>query len=129
MSFAPFHGTFAGLPKETLLDGHLERAAVRSDGALVVFNWLEGGIEAPPHHEHAFDQIALVVAGVMEIDLDGERYELREGEFLYIPGGVPHTGRALGDERVLNIDVFAPAREDYAHLAEAQPRTEADLSG
>ena len=39
------------------------------------------------------------------------------GTAMRIPAGVPHTGWTIGDEVVLNIDVFAPAREDYLFLA------------
>jgi hypothetical protein len=30
---------------------------------------------------------------------------------------------AVGSDPVLNVDVFSPAREDYLHLAEEQPRS------
>jgi len=121
MPRATFHRAFADLPREALGDGWLERAGVRTDGSLVVFNWLEPGFDAPPPHDHPFDQLALILSGVLEFQLDGQRYVVSSGEFLYIPAGEPHTARVLGHERVLNVDVFAPARPDYAHLAEAQP--------
>ena len=46
---------------------------------------------------------------------------MHDGELLYILAGVPHTGRVIGDEPVLNIDVFAPRRKDYPYLASHQP--------
>jgi len=117
----PFHRAFADLPREALDAGWLERAGVRTDGSLVVFNWLEPGFDAPAPHEHAFDQLALILSGVLEFRLDGHPYVVSSGEFLYIPANVAHTARVLGQEQVLNVDVFAPARPDYAHLAETQP--------
>jgi quercetin dioxygenase-like cupin family protein len=31
-----------------------------------------------------------------------------------IPGGVRHWGEVIGDEPVLNLDVFTPKRPEYA---------------
>lgn len=121
MPGTPFHRAFADLPRESLFGGLLERSGVRTDGALVVFNWLDPGFDAGDRHDHPFDQLAFVFAGTMELDLDGQLHEIKSGEFLYIPAGLPHTARVPGGEQVLNIDVFAPPREDYAHLAETQP--------
>jgi len=45
---------------------------------------------------------------------------------MLIPAGVEHYIEPIGDETVENIDLFAPARDDYAHLldwmAEARER-------
>lgn len=117
----PFHASFGELPAEILRDGLHRRAGVRTDDALVVFNWLEAEYDAPPYHDHPFDQLALIIAGVLEFDIDGERFVVSDGEFLYIPAGVPHTARVIGGTPVLNIDIFAPARDDYAHLTSKQP--------
>lgn len=120
MPASPFHASFADLPREVLFDGALSRSAVRTDGSIVVFNWIAPIPEAPPHHDHPFDQLALILEGTAEFDLDGESHVVGAGELLYIPAGVPHTARVIGDSPVLNVDVFAPAREDYLHLAERQ---------
>ena len=34
-----------------------------------------------------------------------------------IPSDVEHYGEPMGDELVLNLDVFNPLRDDYKHLA------------
>jgi mannose-6-phosphate isomerase-like protein (cupin superfamily) len=38
------------------------------------------------------------------------------GSIVFVPAGVEHYIEPLGDEVVKNLDVFAPAREDYLHL-------------
>lgn len=121
----PFPVAFSELARESLFDGALARSAVRTDGALVVFNWLRPGFPELPPHEHDFDQLAFVCAGTLELQLDGTWHAVSAGEYLYIPAGVPHTARVRGDETVLNIDLFAPAREDYAHLTGLEDRDEA----
>lgn len=120
MPSAPLHARFADLPREILFDGVLTRSAVRTDDAIVVFNWIQPGPMAPPHHDHPFDQLALILDGTAQFDLDGAAHVVGPGELLYIPAGVPHTARVIGDVAVLNVDLFAPAREDYRHLAAHQ---------
>lgn len=115
-----FHARIAELPRESIADGVLTRTAVRTDDAIVTFNWIRPGHPEVPPHDHPYDQLALILAGTLELDLGGETYTVGAGELLYIPAGVPHAGRVVGDEVVLNVDVFAPAREDYLHLADHQ---------
>jgi quercetin dioxygenase-like cupin family protein len=102
----PYHAAFAALPRESIA---------------VTFNWIQPGHPEVPPHDHPYDQLSRVVAGTLELELDPVAYRVAAGELLYIPAGVPHTGRVRGDEPVLNIDVFAPMRDDYLPLATHQP--------
>src|SRR6516225_11223367 len=108
MPSTPFHATIAAMPRESIAGGALTRTAVRTDDALVAFNWIQPGHPEVPHHSHPYDQLALILSGTLELDLDGDVYTVAAGELLYIPAGVPHTGKVIGDEVVLNIDLFAP---------------------
>jgi len=82
---------------------------------MLVMNELEPGMEVRPH-SHDFDQLALVIEGEIRFDLDGEEILVGAGEVLLIPAGVTHCGEPVGDAPAINLDVFAPAREDYRHL-------------
>jgi quercetin dioxygenase-like cupin family protein len=64
-----------------------------------------------PEHAHPHEQVVNVIEGIMELTVEGEIYELKEGSVMVIPGGVPHAGKAVTTCRV--IDVFYPVREDY----------------
>lgn len=121
MPTTPYQVAFADLPRESLLGGALERTAVVTDDSLVTFNWIHPGHPEVPPHDHPYDQLSFVFIGTLEIELAGTPYRIDSGELLYIPAGVSHTGRVIGDEPVLNIDVFAPRRDDYLHLAAHQP--------
>jgi quercetin dioxygenase-like cupin family protein len=123
---APFHAKLADMPRESLAGGVLTRTAVRTDDAIVTFNWIQPGHPEIPPHSHPHDQLALILTGTFELDLDGHKHMVAAGELLYIPAGVPHVGRVVGDEAVLNVDVFAPVREDYLHLAAHQIATEGE---
>ncbi len=64
-----------------------------------------------PEHQHPHEQVVNMLDGVLEIVLAGVAHRLSAGDLLVIPSGVPHSGRAVTDARVL--DVFSPVREDY----------------
>jgi quercetin dioxygenase-like cupin family protein len=119
---AAFSGAFADLPRELLPELSLSRSAVRTDGALVVFNWVDPPATLPLH-DHPFDQLALILAGRCVMRVDEEEHPLGPGGFVYIPAGAMHGLEAVGSDPVLNVDVFSPAREDYLHLVEEQPRS------
>lgn len=124
---APTLYTLAEMPRQDLLDGGLSRTALRADGSLVTFNWFQPGAAEPPPHHHPFDQLSLVITGELIFTVAGETIIAGPGTALRIPANVPHTARPSGHEVVLNIDIFAPAREDYLFLARHQddyPRTD-----
>jgi mannose-6-phosphate isomerase-like protein (cupin superfamily) len=52
------------------------------------------------HHEHE-DELFLVLAGRLVIELRDGRIELEPGEFLIVPRGVEHKPRADGEAHVL----------------------------
>ncbi|MEP3435907.1 MAG: cupin domain-containing protein [Hoeflea sp.] len=106
------------LPREQVRQG-VSRTAFRGDNALMVMNWLEPGMEKKPH-SHPFEQLAYVVSGRVRFEIGDDVVEVGAGQVVRIPPDVVHCGEAIGDEVALNLDVFAPAREDYLHLTEYQ---------
>jgi quercetin dioxygenase-like cupin family protein len=52
-----------------------------------------------------------VLAGTLDLVVDGQTTRLTPGMAFVIPPNVPHSGRAITACRVL--DVFSPVREDY----------------
>lgn len=103
---------FESMPLDVVREG-LVRTGLRSDGALITINWLDAGYKSIGLHSHPFDQLSLVLSGRMRFFLGDEIQEVAAPAAVYIPGGLPHGGEPVGSERVLNIDVFAPVREDY----------------
>jgi mannose-6-phosphate isomerase-like protein (cupin superfamily) len=96
------------------------RTGIRSDGAVTTVNWFEPGYKTVGPHSHPFDQLSYVLAGAMRFYVGEEVFDLTAPAVLHIPGGVPHCAEPLGEEKALNIDVFAPLREDYLGLCEHQ---------
>ena len=106
------------LPKEAVRPG-VERSGFRGEQVLMVMNWLTPGMEVRPH-SHPFEQLAYIVQGRMRFVVGEEVFEAGPGSVIRIPADVEHCGEPLGDEPVLNLDVFSPIREDYKHLVEYQ---------
>jgi quercetin dioxygenase-like cupin family protein len=78
-----------------------------------------GAVAREHHHEH--EQLGMVIRGTMTFRIGDETRELGRGETWTIPSNVPHEATA-GPEGAVVIDVFAPVREDWVALGEAESR-------
>ncbi len=106
------------LAKEDVRPG-VSRAGFSGDNVLMVMNWLELGMEVNPH-SHPFEQLVYIVKGTMRFVIAGEEFIVKAGGLIRIPPSMEHYGEPLGDEPVMNLDVFSPIRDDYRHLVEYQ---------
>ena len=64
-----------------------------------------------PSHAHPHEQVTTVLSGELELTVGGDVRVLKPGMVAFIPGGVPHSARAVTVCEVL--DVFHPVRDDY----------------
>lgn len=64
-------------------------------------------------HSHPEEQMMFVLEGYCDEIIDGKIYRVTAGDAIHLPSGVPH-GAFLGEVDCKVIDVFAPARTDYA---------------
>lgn len=106
------------LPREVVRKG-VERVGFRGDNVMCVMNWLTPGMQVAPH-SHTFEQLVIIVSGRVRFHLGDEVVEGGPGTMIRIPPRVEHYAEPVGDEVVLNLDVFAPLREDYRHLVDYQ---------
>ncbi len=83
---------------------------VHGDKLTLAYWEVDPGAELP-QHSHPHEQVANVLEGKFELTVDGESRVLEPGQVAVIPGGVPHSGKAITVCRLL--DVFHPVREDY----------------
>lgn len=102
------------IPYEDVRPG-VRRRAFGTENVLLVMNECMPGMELKPH-SHNFDQIVLIVSGRAIYHVDSEANEMGPGSVLLVPAEAEHYIEPLGNEPVLNLDVFSPPREDYAHL-------------
>jgi quercetin dioxygenase-like cupin family protein len=101
------------IPWERVREG-VERKAFSGEGATVSLNRLMPGHEPRPHN-HPHEQIAYVLAGRIEFHVGETVITLGPGGLLVIPPNAQHWGVVVGDEPVLNLDVFTPKRAEYAN--------------
>jgi len=67
----------------------------------------------PTPHSHPNEQIAYFMSGEVDFYLDGEPVRLRAGGMLVVPPGAMHYAVVVGDEPVMNLDIFTPSRPEY----------------
>jgi quercetin dioxygenase-like cupin family protein len=99
-------------PWEPVREG-VERKAFSGEGATVSLNRLLPGHEPRPH-AHPHEQIVYILAGTIDFHIEDSVSRLSAGSLLVVPPNARHWGVVVGDEPVLNLDVFTPKRAEYA---------------
>lgn len=100
------------MPWEPVTD-RLRRRLVTGERTMLAQVFLEQGAVVP-RHSHDNEQVTYILEGALRFWLgeQGERQlDVRAGEILHIPPGVPHKAEALED--TLDLDVFCPPRQDW----------------
>jgi quercetin dioxygenase-like cupin family protein len=100
------------MPKEKVSD-MLDRRLVTGERLMLAHVYLKKGCVVP-RHQHENEQVTYILEGSMRFWLGeepGEELVLRAGEVLVIPSNLPHKAEALED--TLDLDVFAPPRQDW----------------
>lgn len=101
------------LPKEPLKEG-IDRRLVSGDKAMVAHVYLKKDAVVPTH-THPNEQFTYILEGALEFTLgEGAATKtvvVRAGDILHIPSDLPHMAVALED--TLDVDIFAPPRQDW----------------
>jgi quercetin dioxygenase-like cupin family protein len=100
------------MPRERV-NQTLERRLITGDRIMLTHVYLEKG-SVVPRHAHENEQITYVLEGALRFwigDEGAEVFDVRAGEVLCIPSGVPHQAEALED--TLDVDIFSPPRQDW----------------
>jgi quercetin dioxygenase-like cupin family protein len=84
--------------------------AVGEKTLLVEWTILKGGEVVL--HNHEYEQIGYLISGAIDMTIAGETQRLAPGDGYVAPGGTMHGAVAVEDSRI--VDVFHPARKDYA---------------
>lgn len=97
----------------TDLGGGLSRKILGwTDALMAVCVKFDKGAAGAPHSHDVHDQIAYVVRGRFEIEIDGQRRELGPGDAFTVAKHTRHGARALEQGSML-IDIFSPRRDDF----------------
>jgi quercetin dioxygenase-like cupin family protein len=103
------------IPAEDVRKG-VRRRAFGSEDVILVMNEIEPEMEPAPHAHDGFDQMALIISGRAIYHIGDDAHHVGPGSVMLIPAGETHWIEPDGDERIENLDVFAPARTDFLHL-------------
>jgi quercetin dioxygenase-like cupin family protein len=103
------HTSWSDLPVEPM-NPLLDRQFVSGSQLTVSRITLRKGAHVPMH-SHANEQVACLLTGCLKFVLEGREVVLRPDEVLVIPPNVPHEAFALED--TINLDIFAPPRQDW----------------
>lgn len=74
-----------------------------------------------PRHSHRSEQFSLVLRGALKLIFDDGEVVIHAGEMLLIPPHLPHAAEALED--TVDIDFFAPRREDWIRKEDSYLRS------
>jgi quercetin dioxygenase-like cupin family protein len=92
------------------LNDKLSRQMISGENATVSQLMLKKGA-AVPRHSHMNEQFSWIISGALKFVFDDREILVGEGEVLVIPANVPHSAVALED--TVDVDIFAPRREDW----------------
>lgn len=89
------------------------RKAFSGEGATLALHRLMPGHEPRPHAHH-YEQIAYILSGEVDFHIGDEVVRLGSGGLVVVPPNTTHYAVVVGDQPVLNLDVFIPRRSEYA---------------
>jgi quercetin dioxygenase-like cupin family protein len=70
------------------------------------------GNVTPPHVHRATDETFLIESGEIEVNRGGEVLRGRSGDVIYLPKGIPHAPRTLGNDGVTIVVLCVPGGFD-----------------
>jgi len=113
-SFEPTFYDLADVRPFSPLAGFQMQAVI---GGAMMANWVRiEPNQLMPRHQHPQEQLGIMLEGTLELTIGDETRVLKPGHAYTIPGDVPHHARTM-DDGCLVLDIFSPAREDYARMA------------
>lgn len=94
---------------EKISDKISRQYVIGSQGMLVKWMYKKGA--EIPLHFHPHEQITWITEGVAEVKSQGKTFIVKAGGVIIFPPFVPHE--FFIPEDTVNIDIFAPVREDW----------------
>ncbi|MEW6671673.1 MAG: cupin domain-containing protein [Thermodesulfobacteriota bacterium] len=88
------------------------RRVFSGKNSMMVLNELMPGAK-PALHRHPHEQLIYIIEGTCRLVIGNEVVDMAAGDLILVPPDMPHSLEVTSDKPVLNLDVFAPIREDY----------------
>jgi quercetin dioxygenase-like cupin family protein len=92
------------------LNDKLTRQMISGENATISQLVLKKGATVP-RHSHMNEQYSWIISGALKFVFDDREVLVGEGEILLIPANMAHSAVAMED--TVDVDIFAPRREDW----------------
>ena len=79
----------------------------RSQSASMTLEAGESSSERPNTHPES-DQVLIVLEGKLIAEISGKRSEMKKGDAVTVPAGMPHRFTNAGNERAVTFSVYSP---------------------
>ena len=115
------HYRWEDVPKEEVSQG-IARRLVSGERLMLTHVYLDKGFVVL-RHSHENEQLTWILEGVLRFWLgedESEVVDVAAGEVLHLPSNLPHKAEALED--TLDVDIFAPPRQDWLDGSDAYLR-------
>jgi quercetin dioxygenase-like cupin family protein len=83
----------------------------------------------PPPHFHPWEEAYVVIAGELEVTVDGESYRLEAGGVAHVPAGVTHAYRNVTDTHFLTIVTKGNAAKFFNEVSSDVVMNPPDIPG
>jgi len=87
---------------DTAIGVHLRTILEREGYEVAVFAYREGTVF--PEHEHGQEKCDAVIEGFLRITVEGQNFDLKPGDRLYLPAGTKHSAQVIGKKTVVSLD-------------------------
>jgi quercetin dioxygenase-like cupin family protein len=92
--------------------GFLTKQTLLGKNESINLTQLQPGAHFEAHYHSISDEIDFVFQGQANMTIEGEVRLIKPGDLIYIPPGVAHGFKALGDENLLVLVVFTPPLDE-----------------
>ena len=92
-----------------------------SGGRHCSINWIRtpaGGGSPAGMHTHVVDQIFYILAGTMNLEIEGKEYQAGPGSLVVFPAGVPHRNWNGGAEPTVHLAFNTPLPDPAVPVAQ-----------
>jgi quercetin dioxygenase-like cupin family protein len=97
--------------------------------AIEIFD-TKGPAEAgPPPHTHPWEEIYVVLAGELEVSVDGKAHVLKTGGVAHVPAGVTHAYRNVSEAHFLTIVSKGNAASFFKQVSSEVEMSPPDIAG
>ena len=87
-----------------------------SNNLEVLIGEIERGEGALPHSHPGIEQVAYLLEGTAEVEVGGEKFDMRPGDCCFFPADVPHRFQATSDRVRVMVIYSPPYLENPAHV-------------